>query len=225
MQTFRGTAVALAAVLLLNATAEGQTLTTSPADSRRWDVTAHTGWLGGNKDDVAVEWNDWFDAWSGGLRAGHYLTPHLKAEVHADFAQRARLDGEGVLVPSAGLYPIYQYREHYFTTSRGGAGVAYQFGTNRWFHPHVGIGVDAIHERHRNVVPQQVVPGRGPLLPPIILPAMLTETVSWSAQPYTSVGFKLYLSERAFMRSDVRTSFSRRGVAYANWAVGIGVDL
>jgi outer membrane protein W len=223
MQTFRGTAVvALAAVLLFAATAQAQTLTTSPAEPRQWDIAAHTGWLGGNKDDVAVEWNDWSDTWFGGLSAGRYITPHLKAEIHAVFAQRARLDGEGVLVPSGGLYPIYQYREHYFTTSSAGAGIAYQFGTNRWFHPHVGIGVDAIREHHRNQVPQQLVPGRNP---PLVLPASVTDTVTWAARPYATAGFKLYLSERAFMRSDIATSFFGRGIAYASWSAGIGVDL
>ena len=48
--------------------------------------------------------------------------------------------------------------------------------------------------------------------------------VSYAVRPFATVGFKLYVSERAFIRSDVQTTFSTRGVETARWRAGMGVD-
>jgi hypothetical protein len=37
-------------------------------------------------------------------------------------------------------------------------------------------------------------------------------------------GFKGYVSERVFIRTDMRTSWSSDGVAALAWRTGIGVD-
>jgi len=49
--------------------------------------------------------------------------------------------------------------------------------------------------------------------------------VNWSARPVVGAGFKLYVSERAFIRSELRSSFSNRRAEHVTWAAGIGVDL
>lgn len=219
-------AVAVVLVVLSGADqARAQTtISVLPAEPARWDVAGHTGWLGGNKSDVGAEWDDWFDAWQGGASAGYYVTPHLKTEIQASFAGHGRVQGNE-LVPIPGLpYPAYRVQEHLFDTSSVGAGVSYQFRENAWFHPYVGGGVDVIRERHRIEVPQQVFPGRDPGLS-VASPGKAADTVSWDPRPFVSAGFKLYLSERAFMRSELRSSLSHRGAAYMAWSAGIGVDL
>jgi hypothetical protein len=39
-----------------------------------------------------------------------------------------------------------------------------------------------------------------------------------------SAGFKVYVSERAFIRTDLRTSWSSDGLAAMAWRNGIGFD-
>lgn len=215
-------------LIVAGAPAWAQTLSLLPADPAQWDVAAHTGWLGGNRSGVGAEWDDWSDTWSGGASVGHYVTPHLKAEIQTTFARRARLQGVQFLVlptTPAFPFPTYQYQEHFFTTTSVGGGINYQFRENQWFHPYVGAGVDVIHERHLVQVPPQVFPGRDPGAPLVVPAVPSTDTGSWVARPFASAGFKLYLSERAFMRSALRSSFSNRGVAYVTWSAGIGVDL
>jgi len=141
--------VLLAALVLLGAgaSAQAQIISLAPVDQPRWDVAGHTGWTGGNKNGVGAEWDDWYEAWSGGATGGYYLTPHLRAEVQALFTQRARVLGqEFIAVPGLG-FPVIQAREHHFTASSVSAGVAYQFGTNQWFHPFVTGGVEVMRER------------------------------------------------------------------------------
>lgn len=50
------------------------------------------------------------------------------------------------------------------------------------------------------------------------------EIVRLGARPYVAAGFKVYVSERAFIRSDVRTSWSSDGFAALAWHRGVGFD-
>jgi opacity protein-like surface antigen len=140
--------VLLAALVLLMAgvPAGAQIIAVAPVDQPRWDAAGHTGWTGGNKNGVGAAWDDWYEAWSGGATGGYYFTPHLKGELQALFAQRARVLGqEYIAVPGLG-FPAIQAREHHFTASSVSAGGVYQFGRNQWFHPFVTGGVDVMRE-------------------------------------------------------------------------------
>jgi hypothetical protein len=44
------------------------------------------------------------------------------------------------------------------------------------------------------------------------------------ARPFVSAGFKMYVSERAFIRTDLRTSLSSDGMTTLGWRNGIGFD-
>jgi hypothetical protein len=210
----------MAAVLLSAAAASAQGIVLDAADPARWDVGGHTGWTGGNKSGIAAEWDEWYEAWSGGFSVGRYLTPHLRTEIQATFTQRARAAGRDLIDVPGAPFPIFQPRDHRFTTAMLGAGIAYQFGTNQWFHPFVGGGADVMREHQETQSYPVGIPGRG------TLPAApAVERVDWAARPYANGGFKLYMTERSFFRSELRTSFSGRGAAYVTWSAGFGVDL
>lgn len=197
-----------------------------PAEPTRWDAAGQVTWLGANKSDIGAQWDDWYNAAAGGVAGGYYFTPHLRTDIHAAFSTEGHIYGEErTPIPVPGQpFPIFRAREHYFQTATLGAGVSYQFFENQWVHPFVGAGLEVVHERHRSVVPQQFVPSREPF--PVVLPAEAGVTqITWGARPFVTGGFKAYVSERTFIRTDLRTSFSTRGVAHVAWSTGIGVDL
>jgi hypothetical protein len=82
-----------------------------------------------------------------------------------------------------------------------GAGLSWQFFENQWFHPSLGGGLDVVGEREAGVG--------------------TTTTV----RPFVSTGFKWYVNERAFARSDFRVSFYDGAAAHVTWTAGLGVDL
>jgi len=216
----------MAAALLVAGAAAGQerrAISLTPAESARWDIEGHVGLLSSDKSDIGAEWNDWYNAASGGLTAGRYLTPHFKAEIHAAVAREGRIYSQDRLLTEP--FPVFRSREHYFRTASAGAGVSYQFLENQWFHPFVGGGLEVLREHHRVQTLQQTL-SRGPGLPPVVLPAVApAPEVSYSARPFVTTGFKWYVAERAFLRTSIQASFSHRGTTHVVWAVGIGADL
>lgn len=195
-----------------------------PAGQRRWDVSGDFGWLSSNKSGIGAEWNDWYDVPAGGASAGIYVTPHLKAELRLAFSGEGRVDEEERIDIPGQPFPAFRLREHHFRTSTLGAGVAYQFFENQWFHPHVGVGLEVVRETGRVFSPEWRVPSRG--LPPAVIPGADAQMdVAWAVRPVLSTGFKWYVNERGFVRTDVRVAIGNTHAAYVAWTAGIGVDL
>ncbi|MGH8519011.1 MAG: hypothetical protein ACREUE_16300, partial [Panacagrimonas sp.] len=100
----------------------------------------------------------------------------------------------------------------------------HQFLDNQWFHPFAGGGLDIERKSHRTLTQEQRVPipGRPPVFVP---PQLIAPTVSYAARPFVATGFKWYVHERAFVRSDLKTSLGRDRNIQNTWSAGIGVDL
>jgi hypothetical protein len=211
--------VGVAAVLLLmssTAAAQEKVISLAAAEPRLWDVSGDAGWFSSNKSAIAPDWNDWYDAPAGSVAIGRYLTPHLRTEFRVSFT------GEGTTYQEEQLpfvpgqpFPSYRLTEHRFRTASAGAGVFHQFFENQWFHPFVGAGLDVERESRRTTLPPQR-----------FVPAGTTEeSVSYAARPFVATGFKWYVNERGFFRTDVKVSFGSGGVAHTAWSAGIGADL
>ena len=57
------------------------------------------------------------------------------------------------------------------------------------------------------------------------MPPPQTETMTrYVGRPFVGAGFKVYVSERVFIRTDLRTSWSSDGLATMAWRNGIGFD-
>jgi hypothetical protein len=226
--TWKITAAAMvAAALLWAAPAAAQqqpTLSLAPAIPARWDVAGHAGWFSAHKPEVGAEWDDWYNAGLGGISAGYLFTPHVKADVHVAFSTEGRIFfGESIVVPGQ-PFPIFRTHEHFFQTSAFGASASYQFFENQWIHPAIGAGLEAVRERHRVYTPQQFAPSRDPI--PLVIPASSGPAeVSIILRPFLTTGVKFYVTERSFVRTDLRSSFSTRGLSHVVWTAGIGVDL
>jgi hypothetical protein len=213
-------ALVLAACLTTSfaAAQDAPTLVLSPADPSRWDAAVHVGWFGGNKSEIAPDWDDWYDAASFGVSAGYYWTPHLKLDV-----ELGTTTSGGIFVQEYGFFgsgPYVQSREHTFRTTSLAGGVSYQFFENQRFHPFVGGGLAVVRERERLLLSLPV-----PRPPGVIPePADAFEETSLSARPFAVIGFKAYASERVFFRSDVQVTGSRQHVESVSWRAGVGFD-
>ena len=53
----------------------------------------------------------------------------------------------------------------------------------------------------------------------------MAPTVSYAARPFVATGFKWYVNERGFIKSDVKVSVGRDNNVQTTWSAGIGVDL
>lgn len=215
---------AILAMVLLSPTlarAQGPIVSLKPLDPPRWDVAAHIGWFGADKSELGPDWNEWYDTASFDLSGGYYWTPHLKLEV--DVA-RTTTDSVFVEQPPSPDSPFFRYRDHDFSATTVGAGLSWQFFENAWFHPFLGGGVAAISEHEEAGELQPAVVFRdasSSIVLPQPAPIDQTTTV---LRPFASTGFKLYLAERVFFRTDVRFMFSERGNEAARWRAGFGFD-
>ena len=222
MRTFL---LATAAALLVSGAAAAQTGVPAAAAPRA-DFHAVIGWQN-LRQDRGDDSFDTFNNWSngifyGGAGAGWYLTEHLKTQVDV---------GAGTLGRS------YRYRQltiNGVTTSESSrvairqqsvaVSQQYQFFRNQWFHPHVGAGVDIARETKREEfqpvfvfdpvtrISRQVSAARaeGPSHDTIV-------------RPFGEVGFKAYMTRRAFFTGDTRLMF-RGGIDEVLFRIGFGVD-
>jgi hypothetical protein len=218
-------AAILAAAFFTTTGADAQTVTLTPERPARWDVAAHAGWLGVNKSDVVdTGWNDWYDAAAFTASTGYHWTSHLRAEAEVTTATRAEIDTYDMLAVPSDAFPYSRSRRHFFRYRAASVGVSYQFFENAWFHPFVGVGVDVVHESTRTELASTIISFRDPR-PPIILPAAATDwEASVTARPFATAGFKWYVAEKAFIRSELRSSFSPQGGESVVWRAGVGVD-
>jgi opacity protein-like surface antigen len=187
-------------------------ISVKPSDPARWDIAAHIGWLAARRSEQGLFGNDSYNVGLGAGSVGRYLTPHLKAEVGTALHGAGRLYREEFL-PNA--VPTFRATEHRLRITTAGAGLFYQFFENQWFHPYLGGGVEALREEDRATV---IDPRSGS-------PARSVTTVSYAARPFLATGFKLYVSERAFVRTGVQGSFSSRDTTHVAWTLGVGADL
>lgn len=198
------------------------TVSLTAAGAPRWDAGGYVGWRGGNKSDIAPEWNQWYDSADFGASAGYYWTTHLKV----DFGLSTTTAGAVFVqenIPAPGKpFPITSYGEYRFRTTSLTGGLLYQFGENAWFHPFLGGGVGLVREHARLEFQSQLPCDRFGCAPPLPLD---DDDVSYRALPFATAGFKWYMTPRAFVRSEVSTAFSRAHVVDAvTWRIGIGAD-
>jgi hypothetical protein len=223
-------AVVVFALYLTGPTARAQELTPAitlvPSPFSRWDAAAHVIWVGERRPAESFQsWDRWLDAASGGGSLGYYWTSHLKTEFDLSTSSEGEIDSFES-VPIAGLTtPVFVQREHEIRFTTASLGLTNQFFENAWFHPFVGAGVELVREReHIETLPSPVPPPRATGAAPIG-PAPGNETrVRYRGRPYVATGFKVYLSDHAFIRTDLRTSWSADGLSSLGWRSGVGVD-
>ena len=202
-------------------TQEKPIVTLTASNPARWDAAGQVGWFGGNERETAEEWNDWYDSASFSGSVGYYFTPHVKLELEVTATTPGTVFVQEQIPFPGTPGPIFRYGEREFRRTAAATGILYQFFENSWVHPFVGAGVELAHERSQLALQEQPVCVRGPCLP-IMLPREVS--TSDSVHPFATGGFKFYVSERAFVRTDVMTTFFEGGVESVRWRGGFGFD-
>ncbi|MEP6916992.1 MAG: hypothetical protein ABJC89_15170 [Acidobacteriota bacterium] len=196
-----------------------------PAQLPRHDFTGLAAWQNVNKANLSDGdyRNDWYNrgAYGGGV-FGWYWTDHHKTELEIGASNRVRFwtystyRAEG-LIGSAGA-------EYRFSTRRVAVAQQYQFFRNAWFHPHVAAGADLNWETTSGRVDPVIAYGPQPGGARPIRPAEIVgPETRLRVRPFAEVGFKSYVTPRAFFRTDLRM-LARRGVDEVQVRFGMGVD-
>jgi len=181
----------------------------------RWDVAGQLALLNRNKTELGSRWDHWYEAPVIQASAGHYWTPHFKTELEV------ATSGQGTI----GVEEDLRYREHMLRESTVGVTGVYQFLDNQWVHPFVGAGLEVARERHvAESLPSSIQRFPTTALPLTLRPVPAIDIVSYSARPVVTGGFKFYVSQRAFVRTEVRTSFSTDRPLAIQWRGGVGID-
>jgi len=188
----------------------------------RNDTTVSIGWFGAKYDQFV--YNRWHQSLFSGAGVGHYCTDHQKTEIEAAWLSRVSFDsyGESVAVDGGTAYLSTGYR---YQDVRVSVAQAYQFGRNAWVHPYLAVGVDVNHLRQTEDRPaqrQSVFFSNGSRIERSF-PAARESEASVRARPFVKAGFKMYVSERAFITTDWKIGVGD-GVQHVLWRTGIGVD-
>jgi hypothetical protein len=218
-------AVAMIATALLLANVAGaQTTPTAPTQSAsHFDTTGYVAWVRGNRGGVGGNtFRDWYTAGLLGAGAGRYWTEHLKTEAEVSATSRGTLVSfENVRDErflSSAIYRDHSYRLRTFSLVQ-----SYQFRHNAWVHPFVGAGLDIDWERRTTDGTVQTVDSRDEHVIVTSNPLPREEHTRVIARAAAVVGFKAYVARNAYLRTDVRASFTDE-LDQVAWRFGFGWD-
>jgi hypothetical protein len=206
------------------APAQAQIVSLTPNNPKQWDFAIDTGWLGGNKDGLAEEWNDWYDTFASSVEVGRYWTPNLKTEASVGVTNTGSVYTQEQVVVPGQPSPIFFSREHHFGLTTLRLGATYQFLENSWVHPFVSGGVQLGWERHRVETPFPFFFGRDPQTRIPIPDLDEAPRTTFRANPFIGAGAKFYVGERGFIRSDLSAAFDGHGATHVSWRAGAGID-
>jgi hypothetical protein len=188
----------------------------------RGDAAATIGWLAADTHSAGpYDRNNWVNSFFTAASAGWHWTDSLKTEIDFGAGTNSRLIHTEPV--SIGSRSTFQTIESRFERRTIGLSQQYQFFHNVWFHPHVAAGLNLTWQKRRDN-PDRIyfydpATGTSRVQPP----NAATERTSWSANPFIAIGYKAYLSDRAFFRNDFRISF-HGGPDETVFRLGIGVD-
>jgi hypothetical protein len=197
----------------------------APGELPRHDFTGLAAWQSVDKSNLAEGdySNDWYNRGAyGGAVFGWYWNDHHKTEVEVGASNRVRFStfntyrAEGLIGSARG--------EYRFSTRRVAVAQQYQFFRNAWFHPHAAAGADLNWETTSGRVDPVIAYLPQPGGPRPIRPAEIVgPETRLRMRPFAEVGFKSYVTPRAFFRTDLRM-LARRGVDEVQVRFGLGVD-
>lgn len=189
----------------------------------RGDAGATVGWLAASSQAQGQFYNDnWTHSLFGAGSFGWHWTDNLKAEIDFGAGTEARtFRPEQVVIDGR---PTYYTIESRFSRRMLGISQQYQFFHNVWFHPHVAAGVNFTWER-RTDEPGPIyfydnTTSQSRTLPPVRGESAET---SLRVNPFVAVGYKAYVTDRAFFRNDFRIAF-RGGPSETVLRFGFGFD-
>jgi len=204
----------------MTAAADPATAQTEPPVIRG-DVAASIGWLSANTPSSTVyDDNNWVSSLFGTVSGGWHWTDNIKTEL--DFGAGTKVSTYRTDPITIDGRPTYQTTRTTFSRRTLAIGQQYQFFHNVWFHPHLAAGATVTWERATaRGNPIFFYDPRGALFAaPGTVEGPRTKV---TVRPFVGSGFKAYMTDRAFFRSDIRMTF-RGGLDEVLLRIGFGVD-
>jgi hypothetical protein len=189
----------------------------------RSDLAGSAGLLAAHQDlsDDTRGGDDWLHAVQGAVTFGRHLSPHVKLELDAS-ATTAGTQYRSRAVDVPGFAYPYWVTSTVTTSVRTVAStVLWQFRENEWVHPFVAAGVAVDIDRVDEETPEHRY--GPPSQPVLVTEAQQVERTDVRASPLVAAGAKLYFTERAFVRTEMRVAWTRSRQAVV-FRAGIGFD-
>jgi hypothetical protein len=188
----------------------------------RGDTAVTIGWLAADTHSAELyDRNNWVSSFYAGASAGWHWTDNIKTEIDFGAGTDSRfLHPEPVSIAGRNTYQTIESR---FLRRTIGFSQQYQFFHNAWFHPHVAAGVNVTWQRRRDEPSDIYFYDPITATSRIDPPKAGTERTSWVANPFIAIGYKAYVSERAFFRNDLRVAF-HHGAEETVLRLGFGID-
>ncbi len=212
------------ATFLVTHAAAAQSISLVPSDPKRWDTSVTIGWLGGNKEEIGGDWDQWYDTFATSVEIGRYWTRHLKTDLGATLTTEGDVYSQEQFTVPGQSFPVFFSRQHRFGVKALHLSAAYQFLENTWVHPFVGAGVQLAWERHRTETPFPTAFGRDGRGPFTVPPLAEIDRARFDSRPFVTGGAKFYVAEHGFIRTDLSAAFDGRGTQRVWWRVGGGMD-
>jgi hypothetical protein len=187
----------------------------------RADVQAAVGWQN-LRSEPTLSRDNWINSIAFvDTAVGWYWTEHLRTQIDVGFGST----GQSYRTRNfpSGTRPLYQFVQTDVTPATFAVSQQYQFFHNAMFHPHVGAGVLVRSERLRNEYSPLTDFDPATAGTIVVEPGHTEQRTSTSVTALADVGFKAYISERAFFASDARFAI-RKGVDGVLFRFGFGVD-
>jgi Outer membrane protein beta-barrel domain len=190
----------------------------------RVDIAGTLGWFNLKDVDPNRRYDDWANKMADlGAGAGWYWTPNLRTQVDFGWTTKAdRYSYEAFVIDG---HQAYAQSETTLSSPHLAIAQHYQFFRNQWFHPRVGAGIDLTWE-HRRVEAQPIVFFDPVSHQTVSLKPGAEEgsTTATFARPFFDVGYKAYMTPRAFFTNDLRLGVRHGGVDNVVLRFGFGVD-
>jgi hypothetical protein len=194
---------------------------------RLWDFTTGVGLHFEDRADT-FDVDETYGSWDGssafGVQAGRYWTSHLKTEAGFLYVAPTEFYGGDPIPFPDGVTRFATYRVRQQVTHFSGT-LTYQFFDNVFAHPYVsagaGIAIGSSH-KSRDGFATGSTRGGGIVSDPI--PPVDERRTVVDVRPLLAAGFKSYFNERTFVRSELSTAFSARGVTQVSLGLAFGVD-
>jgi hypothetical protein len=175
------------------------------------------GWYSA-MEDAARGSDSWYNSsLNRGFGAGLHWTEHLITAVEAGWTGEGEVYGS--LQPPSSLGRLEGFARHTYRARQLALGQRYQFGHNAWVHPDVGAGA-LIEWVERGGEAFPFYDNRGRIIEP---GGPIAPTTDRRVSAFVSTGLKTYVSERAFIRSDLRLGLTRE-LRHVLVNIGFGID-
>jgi hypothetical protein len=219
VRAFRGFVRVAVVAAVLTGIANPATAQTEPPVIRG-DVAATIGWLSIRTPSSTQYDDNWISSLFGTISGGWHWTDNIKTEL--DLGAGTKVSAYRTDPITIEGRPTYQTTRTTFSRRTLGIGQQYQFFHNVWFHPHLAAGATVTWERATaRGNPIFFFDSRGALF---AAPGTVEgPRTSVTVRPFVASGFKAYMTDRAFFRSDIRMTF-RGGLDEVLLRIGFGVD-